>query len=363
MAVAGLRECGAAGEAAVDRMPPPRREFVGEKPKVEKRAVMKHGAGSDTRAVREAAELIAVVVAVTDGRPRVLTVAEGAALPAGPFRTAHRSLQLGVRAWVEQRTHQPLGYVEQLYTFADGDRDVAGEAARVISISYLGLTRERRGKTVDAAGWHDCYRYFPWEDRRLDPAGTMLRPVMLRLQEWIAGTRDAAQRRRRRQRVGISFGSGGRPWNEELVLQRYELLYEAGLVDEAARRGAEHRRPPRSGRETPPWQGRPMTFDHRRILATAMARLRSKIKYRPVVFELMPERFTLLQLQRTVEAIAGRTVHKQNFRRLIEQQSLVEPTGQTSTPARGRPAQLFRFRRAVLAERAVIGTKLPLVRA
>jgi hypothetical protein len=106
-----------------------------------------------------------------------------------------------------------------------------------------------------------------------------------------------------------------------------------------------------------------MITDHRRILATGMARLRTKIKYRPVVFELMPPVFTLLQLQRTVEALAGRLVHKQNFRRLIEQQELVEETGQTTSETGGRPAKLFRFRQAVLMERTVAGTKLPVARA
>ena len=108
--------------------------------------------------------------------------------------------------------------------------------------------------------------------------------------------------------------------------------------------------------------GRPMTSDHRRILATGIARLRAKIKYRPVVFELMPAEFTLLQLQRSVEALAGRLVHKQNFRRLMEQQQLVEETGAIAADTVGRPAKLFRFRHAVLAERAVTGTKLPLSR-
>jgi len=106
-----------------------------------------------------------------------------------------------------------------------------------------------------------------------------------------------------------------------------------------------------------------MLGDHRRILATGIARLRAKIKYRPVVFELMPPAFTLLQLQRCVEALAGRLVHKQNFRRLIEQQDLVEETGAATSDTGGRPAKLFRFRHAVLAERAVAGTKLPLSRA
>jgi hypothetical protein len=77
----------------------------------------------------------------------------------------------------------------------------------------------------------------------------------------------------------------------------------------------------------------------------------------------MPASFTLLQLQRCVEALAGRLVHKQNFRRLIEQQELVEETGETSQDTGGRPAKLFRFRREILVERAIAGTKLPISRS
>ena len=71
----------------------------------------------------------------------------------------------------------------------------------------------------------------------------------------------------------------------------------------------------------------------------------------------------MLQLQRSVEAIAGRLVHKQNFRRLIEGQELVEETGETAQDTGGRPAKLFRFRRGVLDERDVVGSKLPLSRS
>jgi hypothetical protein len=106
-----------------------------------------------------------------------------------------------------------------------------------------------------------------------------------------------------------------------------------------------------------------MRLDHRRILATGIARLRAKIKYRPVFFELMPENFTLLQLQQTVEALAGRRLHKQNFRRVIDAQNLVEDTGQMETGTGGRPAKLFRYRRDIQTERAVTGTKLPLDRS
>ena len=106
----------------------------------------------------------------------------------------------------------------------------------------------------------------------------------------------------------------GAAWDEEKVLERYELLYEAGLVEEALRDG---RDAARQWSERPRL-GVPMRFDHRRILATAIGRVRAKIKYRPVIFELMPDDFTLFELQRTVEAILGPHLHKQNFRRLVE---------------------------------------------
>jgi hypothetical protein len=296
-----------------------------------------------------AAELIAVVVAVTRGQPLVLTIGGTSALPSGPFRTDHRSLQSGLRSWVEEQTHHALGYVEQLYTFADRDRSHDGNHR--ISISYLGLTRENRRDSVAGSAWRDWYDFFPWEDHRNGEPPVLRDTLLPRLSAWASSQKREADLRR--QRVAITFGTAG-PWNEELVLQRYELLYEAGVVPEAAGDTIA----PGAMQDTLP--GSPMFLDHRRILATGIARLRAKIKYRPVVFELMADSFTLGQLQRTVEAIAGRQVHKQNFRRLIEQQELVEETGETTQATGGRPAKLVRFRRAVLAERGVTGSKLPL---
>ncbi len=105
-----------------------------------------------------------------------------------------------------------------------------------------------------------------------------------------------------------------------------------------------------------------MALDHRRILATALGRLRGKLKYRPVVFELLPPEFTLLQLQRVVEALAGVPLHKQNFRRLMETGGLVDGTGHYLAETGGRPAELFSFRREVLRERPAPGVGLPATR-
>jgi hypothetical protein len=302
-----------------------------------------------------AADLIAVLVAVTAGEPRVLTLQGAGALPSGPFELTHRSLQSGLRAWVEQQTHHPLGYVEQLYTFADRDRGL-GPDQRFISISYLGLTRERPKAEGYEANWRSWYLFLPWEDRRIGPSPMIETEIVPRLRDWAEDAASRAEKQDRLNRIAVTFGLDERPWNEELVLQRYELLYEAGLIPESQRDND-------AFKAQEPCPGRSMILDHRRILATGIARLRAKIKYHPVVFELMPASFTLLQLQRCVEALAGRLVHKQNFRRLIEQQELVEETGQTSQDTGGRPAKLFRFRRQVLVERAVAGAKLPISRS
>lgn len=294
-------------------------------------------------------DLTAVLVATPDGNPLVLTIKEAAALPSGPFELGHRSLQSGLRDWVEQQTGHPLGYIEQLYTFADRDRNRDEAAQRVISISYLGLTRQEPAHGTAPGSWRSWYEFFPWEDHRAGAPGILADVLAPRLRQWSEAAGYDEIRRDRWQRAAIAFGFDSRGWNEELVLQRYELLYEAGLVQEARR--------PDEGPGGASVPGKAMSGDHRRILATGIARLRSKIKYRPVVFELMPPAFTLLQLQRAVEALAGLLVHKQNFRRLVEQQDLVEETGQMSSDTGGRPAKLFRFRHAVLDERSIAGTK------
>jgi hypothetical protein len=158
------------------------------------------------------------------------------------------------------------------------------------------------------------------------------------LERWIRQAPDAETRRARRERADITFGLRGAAFDPVRVLERYELLYESGLASAA---------------------GEPMALDHRRLMATALGRLRGKLKYRPVVFELLPATFTLLRLQRVVEALAGARLHKQNFRRLVEKDGLVEGTGVVEPGTVGRPAELFRFRREVLRERRAPGVGLP----
>ena len=291
--------------------------------------------------------LSAAIVTVAGDRPSVLAVhhaGQDDALPFGPFDPLrHRTLESGLRSWVKEQTALDLGYAEQLYTFGDRGRHLvkAGEGPRVVSVGYLALTRGEA--EAQDTRWSDWYGFFPWEDWRKEKPPIIAASIAPALKNFAKGSDQ------RRERVRLCFGIDGGRWDEERVLERYELLYEAGLVQEAVRDG-------REGMGGPLGAG--MVFDHRRILATAIARLRGKMKYRPVVFELMPATFTLLELLQTVEAISGVRLHKQNFRRLVEGQGLVEGTGKFSSAARGRPAELFRFRREVLSERPASGVRL-----
>ncbi len=278
--------------------------------------------------------LTAAIVAIEGNEPLILTASGSdgdklAGLPFGPFdAVSHRTFEIGLRAWVEEQAGLRLGYVEQLYTFGDRGRHTqAGDTdAHVASIGYLALT------------------------------AMIERDILPELTRWAAEGEppETARALSRKDRVRLYFGTEGAHWDEERVLDRYEILYEAGLIEEARRDG----RPAALARRSLSPLGASMHFDHRRILATAMGRLRAKLKYRPVIFELLVPEFTLTELQRTVEAISGRHLHKQNFRRLVEAGALVEPTGVMSTQTGGRPAALFRFRREVLQERPAPGLRV-----
>ena len=307
--------------------------------------------------------LSAAIVSVVEERPSVLIVHNPEsgedALPFGPFDPLlHRTLESGLRTWVGEQTYLDLGYAEQLYTFGDRGRHELkpGEGPRVVSVGYLALTRQSGEPKAPATLWRDWYRYFPWEDWRAERPAVITEAIAPALAAFAKSAPDKRTAEMRRDRARLCFGLDGLAWDEEKVLERYELLYEAGLVQESVRDGRAS-----AARILPLGTG--MIFDHRRILATAIARLRGKMKYRPVVFELMPPSFTLLELQRTVEAISGIRLHKQNFRRLVEGQGLVEGTGKFSTQARGRPAELFRFRHEVLRERPSPGVRLGVRRA
>lgn len=324
--------------------------------------------------------LTAVVVAVAGTVPRVVTVRSGFAvpeshrrpddppvhrdaLPGAPFEADRfRTLQEGLRAVAEGLTGLTLRYVEQLYTFGDRHRDpheLFGSTRSVV-VGYLALVRD--GPLASGAAWTGLYDCFPWEDWRDERPAVIDGVIRPALERWITAAADDGTRARRAERAALAFAlDDAAAWDTERVLERFELLYEAGLVVESFRDRALERRAaagegegaavPPAPAQMPRALGRPMARDGRRILATALERLRGKLKYRPIVYELLPPAFTLFQLQQVVEALSGTRLHKQNFRRLIISGGLVEATGQFESQTGGRPAELYRYRRAAIHER------------
>ncbi len=305
--------------------------------------------------------LNAVVMAAGETAPQVLVVPRGEeepALPFGPFDPArHRTFEIGLREWVSEQAHFQLGYVEQLYTFGDRGREApladlpSSEEARIISIGYLALTPDTADLPSGGGEWQSWYRFFPWEDWRTGKPAILGGQIEPALRRWIDEAETEGRREARRDRARLTFGLDGRGWNEERCLDRYELLYSSGLITEAAR--------DRREAQGMTAVSRSMASDHRRIVATAISRLRGKIKYRPVVFELMPDLFTLSRLQQVVESIVGFPLHKQNFRRALDRTGFVEGTGKVLAGTGGRPAELFRYRRDAVRDTQATGITIP----
>lgn len=316
----------------------------------------------------------AVIVAVTSDVPRVLLIDHNSgqlALPNGPFEPQHDAgLESCLRRWVEAQTGLNLYYIEQLYTFGNRYRDASEIAGgpRVVSVAYIALTRE---DAVDekTAKWRDWYSFLPWEDWRTGRPMVIDDTIEPALRRWTKDSHKPGLRKQRQERVNVTFGtSTALEMDSVLTLERFELLYEANVVSEAHRdRHVAGGKLNASGHaeDAPEFDGMgiQLASDDRRILATALGRLRGKLAYRPVVFELLPGEFTLLQLQGVAEALSGAKLHKQNFRRLVTNADLVEPIGRTSAIGRGRPAELFRFRREVLGEKLTVGLSRPVMRS
>ena len=86
-----------------------------------------------------------------------------------------------------------------------------------------------------------------------------------------------------------------------------------------------------------------LAFDHKEIVQKAIARLQAKLKYEPVGFDLLPERFPFSDLEQLYATILGRTIDRRNFRKKILSLGVVEETAHSVQQQSGRPAKLFRF--------------------
>jgi 8-oxo-dGTP diphosphatase len=157
---------------------------------------------------------------------------------------------------------------------------------------------------------------------------------------------DAAARRELEEEAGLkevfleqlyTFGSVHRDPRERVVSVAYFALVKlAAHATQAATDAADARWFPIS--KVPK-----LAFDHGDILAAALARLKGKVRYQPIGFELLPPKFTLSQLQHLYEAVLETALDKRNFRKKVLSFGLLVPLQETQMTGRHRPAQLFRF--------------------
>ncbi len=300
--------------------------------------------------------LTAAVVAIREEQPVLLAEASALGqsfagqsfervLPSGQFKPGHHAdLEAAIRAVVSADVGVELGYIEQLSTICSSWDGAAKRNSCALSIGYLALMRLESLNLSPGAQWLNCYDYLPWEDWRAGRPEILADKVLPSLEAWTQLAQDDEKRVERTEQTRIAFALEGGRWDDERVSDRYDLIVAA--MDVRTLIGAPTLLP-----------------QHHRIMAAAMGRLRSKIRFRPVVFELLAPTFTLFELQRTVEGILGPNLHKQNFRRLVETTGLVEPTGEIRNHTGGRPAKLFRFRREVMLERPASGVRIKRGRA
>lgn len=302
-----------------------------------------------------------------------MTVQSPLSLPSGAFSPdRHRTLELGLRSWVQEQTGQKLDYVEQLYTYGNWNRNAVSRlGSRNVTVGYYALIPYVKTDMKLPGRWVNLYSFFPWEDFRDGVPSIVSSVIKPNLLKWADEGQNPEEISNRLERIRVNFGDFIN-WDMSKVLFRYEVLYEAGLVPEAHRdwddwaKNAGYILPITAKRiEDPDFRklsqgfGLSMEGDHRRILASTTARVRGKLPYKPIVFKLLPKEFTLLTIQRVYEGFTGLMLHKQNFRRYIKQGKFVIGTGNEDSSGPGRPAATYRFRSDVEAERINVGLNLP----
>ena len=102
-----------------------------------------------------------------------------------------------------------------------------------------------------------------------------------------------------------------------------------------------------------------LAFDHRKIVTAALERLRNKVNYTSVAFQLLPKKFTLSELQQAYEVIVGQTLDKRNFRKKMLQLGILNNTGERTTEGRQRPARLYSFTEARVIKLQEKGINVP----
>jgi 8-oxo-dGTP diphosphatase len=161
-------------------------------------------------------------------------------------------------------------------------------------------------------------------------------------------TLDAAVRRELEEETGLAriyleqlytFGAVRRDPRERVVSVAYYALVKPSEHLVRAATDA------RDARWFPVADPPPLAFDHALILDTARQRLKGKVRYQPVGFELLPRRFTLTEIQQLYEAVLETPLDKRNFRRKLAAMNLLTALDEVQIGVRHRAARLYRFDR------------------
>ena len=232
---------------------------------------------------------------------------------------------------------------------ADYDPSAYERPALAVDLVLMGLRAGRPAALLLRRDWH------PHAGRWALPGGFV----------GVDEALDAAAERVLREKAQLShahleqlytFGAVSRHPRMRIVTVAYLALLTEAALAEAMARAPELR----AAAIDAPWagetggsvtalsaEGEPLTlaFDHADILALAVLRLRGKLDYSDVGFALLPERFTLRELQDVHEAILGTALNKPAFRRRMLDKGWLAPTGQHEAGTSFRPAELYRFRR------------------
>lgn len=222
------------------------------------------------------------------------------ALPGG-FVDMDENLETAVERELKEETHVENIYLEQLYTWGDVERD---KRTRIISVSYLSLVDSTNLKVeadddaADAA-WFKC-NYKEIESVKEETSDGYVRNKVYELTLT----------------------------NEDTVITG-KVLFKVAVVGKV--KTVEMKILNADG----------IAFDHAKIIAYGIERLRNKIEYTDIAFNMMPEKFTLTALQKVYEIILGKTLLKANFRRKIAM--MVTETDEYQSAGGHRPSKLYTY--------------------
>ncbi len=304
------------------------------------------GESAEICAVLAAADPSGLYILTLAGRQKGQGQAQTHALPSAPFdATRGQSFEDRLHDWASVHTTAQIRHILQI-----GATNRRGR----IRIGLLALVSDRNAFMPRGAHWTPIEEIFPWEhwlSGEPSSLSDVLRPA---LTDWAQGKGANAPRQARDEML---FAASAKYWEPVQCADRFDVLYQAGLLPEALR--------DRTGamvsmrRRHAAIYGQIMQGDDRQTLAQALALLRRETGQSSILPALLPTPFTLGVLQNTVEVVIGLPLHTQNFRRDIVRSGMISKTGKRGRVGHSRPGDLWAWDEQGCGSIAVPGMPLP----